>query len=163
MRTNVVACAAAFPSNGQQNWNVKGSSKHEDNLAAAWSWVERISVKRIKRVLPVTCVRIALARQPGQCINPSVDAQLMHTRHASEPIPLIAAPLAPPRYPILSMSFLCMRAVVQTAPRHPSLVAFVVRPGIHIALLSSHRVCPRGRLCPREIALRQRLGSLAAG
>jgi hypothetical protein len=40
-------CAAAFLSDWQQDWNLKGGSQHENSPAAAWSWTDRKVVEKI--------------------------------------------------------------------------------------------------------------------
>ena len=48
-----------------------------------------------------------------------------------------------------SVFFLNVGTEINAASPYTGLVASVKCSGVHIALLSSHRVCLRGRLCPR--------------
>ena len=80
------------------------------------------------------------------CANASDRTYFVYSGDTCEAIPLVAATFTPPRYPIVPVFFLYVRAKIDASPRNTGLVALVECSGIHIALLSSHRVCPRGRL-----------------
>jgi hypothetical protein len=90
-------------------------------------------------------------------------AYFMHTRNTSKAVPLVAAAFAPARYPMYPMLFFCVRAEVDAASPNAGLITSVKCSGIHIALLSSHRVCPRGRMCPRKVANSLRSRPLRGG
>lgn len=79
-------------------------------------------------------------------------AHLVNTGNTREAVPLVAAALSPPRYPMSAMFFFLMGTEVDASSRHPGLIASVKCSGVHIALLSFHRVCPRGRLGLRKRA-----------
>ena len=75
---------------------------------------------------------------------------------------MVAAPFAPSRNPILAMFLLLMGAEFDTAPGDTGLVTSIKCSGIHIALLSSHRICPPWQTLPPTGSVEVRWRPVAA-
>ncbi len=80
---------------------------------------------------------------------PSDCADFMNPGDAGQSIPLVAAAFTPAGQPVLAVFLFGMWAYVLAAAADAGLVAPIVCPGVHVALLSSHIVFLRlGRRGP---------------
>src|SRR5690606_3689213 len=76
--------------------------------------------------------------------------QLVNAGDPCQAVPLVAAALAPAGDPVLAVFGFLVGAVVDAATGNAGLVAFVECSGVHVALLSSHRVSLRVRRRRRQ-------------
>ena len=92
----------------------------------------------------------------------------MDSRNTRQASPLVAAPFAPTREPVLAVYVVGVRAEITAAPGDTRLVAFVISTDVLVAFLSSHRESllhgfSVSSLGLRELPLAHRLAVVVSG